>query len=64
MIKEGYQPGKGLGPHLEGIPTPILVSENPGRFGVGYQEDDSKEAIRGQSFVRGSVSMVGEGTKG
>ncbi|RDY03267.1 hypothetical protein CR513_13168, partial [Mucuna pruriens] len=45
MIKEGYQPGKGLGLHLEGIPTPIL------------------EAIRGQSFVRGSVLAIGEETK-
>ncbi|RDY01037.1 hypothetical protein CR513_15694, partial [Mucuna pruriens] len=32
MIKEGYQPGKGLGPHLEGIPTPILVSTKPDQF--------------------------------
>ncbi|RDX83624.1 Retrovirus-related Pol polyprotein from transposon 17.6, partial [Mucuna pruriens] len=44
MIKEGYQPGKGLGPQLTG--------------------DDSKEAVRGQSFVRGSVSAIEEGTEG
>ncbi|RDX60418.1 hypothetical protein CR513_61438, partial [Mucuna pruriens] len=45
MIKEGYQPGKGLGPHLTGTPAPIQVSENPGRFGIGYQGIDSQEAI-------------------
>ncbi|RDX66507.1 hypothetical protein CR513_54711, partial [Mucuna pruriens] len=63
MIKEGYQPGKGLGPHLEGIPAPILVLENPRQFGVGYQGNDSKEAVWGQSFVRGSVLAIGEGTE-
>ncbi|RDY06270.1 hypothetical protein CR513_09777, partial [Mucuna pruriens] len=41
MMKEGYQPGKGLGPHLEGIPAPILVLENPRRSGLGYQGNDS-----------------------
>ncbi|RDY12556.1 hypothetical protein CR513_02624, partial [Mucuna pruriens] len=37
MIKEGYQPGKGLGPHLSGISTPIRIQENKGRAGLGYQ---------------------------
>ncbi|RDY10762.1 hypothetical protein CR513_04673, partial [Mucuna pruriens] len=64
MIKEGYQPGKGLGPHLEGISAPILVLENLGRFGVGYQGNDSKEAIRGQSFVWGSMLAIEEETEG
>ncbi|RDX65966.1 hypothetical protein CR513_55321, partial [Mucuna pruriens] len=62
MIKGGYQPGKGLGPHLEGTPAPIQVLENLGRFGVNYQESDSKVVVRGQSFVRGSVSVIGEET--
>ncbi|RDY12610.1 hypothetical protein CR513_02558, partial [Mucuna pruriens] len=38
MIKEGYQPGKGLGPHLNGIPTPIT-----GRAGLGYQGGNQGE---------------------
>ncbi|RDX76370.1 hypothetical protein CR513_43637, partial [Mucuna pruriens] len=37
MIKEGYQPGKGLGPHLKGIPAPITIQENVGKAGLGYQ---------------------------
>ncbi|RDY06371.1 hypothetical protein CR513_09628, partial [Mucuna pruriens] len=41
MIKEGYQSGNGLGPHLEGIPTPILVQENLGQFGLDYRGNDS-----------------------
>ncbi|RDX65986.1 hypothetical protein CR513_55296, partial [Mucuna pruriens] len=61
MIKEGYQPGKGLDPHLTGIPAPIQVSENPGRFGIGYPGIDSQEAIPRQSFLRGSVSAIAEG---
>ncbi|RDX81506.1 hypothetical protein CR513_37806, partial [Mucuna pruriens] len=64
MIKEGYQPGKGLGPQLTGTPAPIQVSENPGRFGIGYHGIHSQEAIRGQSFLRGSVSAIEEGVEG
>ncbi|RDX91779.1 hypothetical protein CR513_26189, partial [Mucuna pruriens] len=45
MIKEGYQPGKGLGPHLNGIPTPIMVQENKGRTRLGYRGDDQGEYI-------------------
>ncbi|RDX83104.1 hypothetical protein CR513_36020, partial [Mucuna pruriens] len=35
MIKEGYQPGKGLGPHLNGISAPIEMRENTGKAGLG-----------------------------
>ncbi|RDX92419.1 hypothetical protein CR513_25468, partial [Mucuna pruriens] len=45
MIKGGYQPGKRLGPHLNGIPTPITIQENAGKAGLDYQggnEDPSQ----------------------
>ncbi|RDX93543.1 hypothetical protein CR513_24181, partial [Mucuna pruriens] len=64
MIKEGYQPGKELGPHLEGILASILVQANPGRSGLGYRGNESKEAVWGQSFVRGSVSVIGDEIEG
>ncbi|RDX92467.1 hypothetical protein CR513_25404, partial [Mucuna pruriens] len=37
MIKEGYQLGKGLGPYLNGISTPITIQENVGKAGLSYQ---------------------------
>ncbi|RDX64786.1 hypothetical protein CR513_56613, partial [Mucuna pruriens] len=66
MIKEGYQPGKGLGPLLEGIPAPIEIRENKGRARLGYQagnHDNSGQAHPawapwGQHFVRESVAMI------
>ncbi|RDX77095.1 hypothetical protein CR513_42840, partial [Mucuna pruriens] len=66
MIKEGYQPGKGLGPHLGGIPAPISVQENLGRFGLGYRGNDleenttlfKEEVVRGQLFVRGGMAAI------
>ncbi|RDY03821.1 hypothetical protein CR513_12550, partial [Mucuna pruriens] len=61
MIKGGYQPGRGLGPHLTGAASLIQVFENPRRFGIDYQGSNSQGAIRGHSFVRESVSAIGEG---
>ncbi|RDX78032.1 hypothetical protein CR513_41750, partial [Mucuna pruriens] len=66
MIKEGYQPGKGLGPFLDGITAPIKIQENKGRAGLGYQTGNqdwngqapSAPATWGQHFVRESVAMV------
>ncbi|RDX93934.1 hypothetical protein CR513_23744, partial [Mucuna pruriens] len=63
MIKEGYQPGKGLGPLLEGIPAPIEIQENKGRAGLGYQAGNQERArparaTWGQHFVRESVAMI------
>ncbi|RDY12590.1 hypothetical protein CR513_02583, partial [Mucuna pruriens] len=68
MIKEGYQPGKGLGPHLNGIPTPITVQENKGRAGLGYQGGNQGKHIDSfpnqsslnQYFVSGGVTMIGD----
>ncbi|RDY00988.1 hypothetical protein CR513_15743, partial [Mucuna pruriens] len=45
MIKEGYQPGKGLGPHLNGIPAPIMIVNNePSSSGNTFpmREDPSR----------------------
>ncbi|RDX93921.1 hypothetical protein CR513_23758, partial [Mucuna pruriens] len=63
MIKEGYQPGKGLGPLLEGIPAPIEIQENKGRAGLGYQASNHEKArptraTWGQHFVRESVTVI------
>ncbi|RDX71785.1 hypothetical protein CR513_48809, partial [Mucuna pruriens] len=67
MIKEGYQPGKGLGPLLEGILAPIKIQENKGRAGLGYQTGNHDrngqaplaQATWGQHFVRESVAVIG-----
>ncbi|RDX60131.1 hypothetical protein CR513_61760, partial [Mucuna pruriens] len=62
MIKEGYQPGKGLGPHLNGIST-----LNKGKVGLGYYGgnnqgkdlDSSPIAFNlDQHFTRGEVAMI------
>ncbi|RDY08034.1 hypothetical protein CR513_07790, partial [Mucuna pruriens] len=45
MIKEGYQPNKGLGPHLSGISTPIRIQENKERTRLGYKGDDQGKYI-------------------
>ncbi|RDY11087.1 hypothetical protein CR513_04289, partial [Mucuna pruriens] len=66
IIREGYQPGKGLGPHLNGIPTPIKIQENKGRAGLGYQrsnQDGNRQlspvgATLVQHFIRGSMAMI------
>ncbi|RDY10116.1 hypothetical protein CR513_05415, partial [Mucuna pruriens] len=65
MIK-GYQPGKGLGPHLNGIPTPIMIQENKGRTGLGYRGNNQGEYIGpfpnqsslDQYFASGGVAMI------
>ncbi|RDX84411.1 hypothetical protein CR513_34543, partial [Mucuna pruriens] len=43
MMKDGYLPGKGLGPCLEGISAPIQISENKGRAGIGYPKEEDLE---------------------
>ncbi|RDX97075.1 hypothetical protein CR513_20202, partial [Mucuna pruriens] len=57
MIKEGYQPGKGLGPRLGGIIAPIFVQENLGRSGLGYQGNDSG----GNTTLSKEEAILGEG---
>ena len=36
MQNYGYQPGKGLGPRLQGRKSPIPVSSKKGRAGLGF----------------------------
>ncbi|RDY09052.1 hypothetical protein CR513_06642, partial [Mucuna pruriens] len=43
MVKEGYQLGKGLGPHLNGIPISIAMRENKGKARLGYQGGNSQD---------------------
>ncbi|RDX74506.1 hypothetical protein CR513_45736, partial [Mucuna pruriens] len=67
MIKERYQPGKGLGSLLEDIPAPIKIQENKGRARLGYQTGNHDrnwqappaQATWGQHFVQESVAMIG-----
>ncbi|RDY09557.1 hypothetical protein CR513_06062, partial [Mucuna pruriens] len=51
VIKEGTQPGKGLGSHLNGIPAPIMLglnsnatstNENPSRTNESTKDKDIK----------------------
>ncbi|RDX86334.1 hypothetical protein CR513_32333, partial [Mucuna pruriens] len=66
MIKEGYQLGKGLGPHLSGIPAPIMIRENKGKVGLGYQGGNQDRdpgspqvgSALSQHYVRGNVAMI------
>ena len=37
MLKMGYE-GKGIGKHAQGMIDPILVEEQPKKFGLGYVE--------------------------
>lgn len=37
MFKSGYQEGKGLGVHLQGIPSPVSLPEKQDQFGLGYE---------------------------
>ncbi|RDY11064.1 hypothetical protein CR513_04322, partial [Mucuna pruriens] len=68
MIKEGYHPGKGLGLHLNGIPTPIVMRENMGKARLGYHRDNQEgnlasfqeEPTLTQCFVWGGVAMIGD----
>ncbi|RDY13378.1 hypothetical protein CR513_01726, partial [Mucuna pruriens] len=70
MIREGYQAGKGLGPHLDGISVLISVQENMGRSGLGYRGNNQGgstslakgEAVLGQLFVRESIAVIGDET--
>ncbi|RDX89105.1 Retrovirus-related Pol polyprotein from transposon 17.6, partial [Mucuna pruriens] len=62
-IKEGYQPGRGLGPHLDGIPAPIIVQENEGKTGLGVNlrnEIESKEARLGKQMPPDLMSKLVE----
>lgn len=36
MMKMGYDPGKGLGKHLQGSTDPVAVKAKNNRHGVGY----------------------------
>ncbi|RDY02332.1 hypothetical protein CR513_14216, partial [Mucuna pruriens] len=66
MIKEGYQPGKGLGPHLNGIPARITIQENVGKARLNYhgvimlgtQSPSQVELTLSQYFVKGSIAMI------
>ncbi|XP_070002034.1 uncharacterized protein [Nicotiana sylvestris] len=44
MLKNGFVPGKDLGPSLQGIVHPVRPSGNPGTFGLGFMptEKDMK----------------------
>ncbi|XP_070040196.1 uncharacterized protein [Nicotiana tomentosiformis] len=45
MLRQGYDPGKGLGASLQGILEPISPFSNNGTFGLGFrqtQEDEDK----------------------
>ncbi|CAL0333354.1 unnamed protein product [Lupinus luteus] len=37
MMKNGYDEGKGLGPHLQGAQSFVPVSEKFDKFGLGYE---------------------------
>ncbi|XP_070009740.1 uncharacterized protein [Nicotiana sylvestris] len=52
MIKQGYEPGKGLGASLQGISEPISPLGNRGTFGLGFrptQADKNKSKHRKKS---------------
>ncbi|RDY00849.1 hypothetical protein CR513_15917, partial [Mucuna pruriens] len=34
LTKGGYQPSRGIGPHLSGIVAPILIQKNSGKAGL------------------------------
>ncbi|XP_059288162.1 uncharacterized protein LOC132041467 [Lycium ferocissimum] len=56
MIRNGFEPGKGLGRNLQGIRKPVTIKNGKYRFGVGYKpcEAEEEEAEHGP---RGPVKM-------
>ena len=43
MFKMGYQEGKGLGKHAQGMVEPISVVERPKNVGLGYEQFNGEE---------------------
>ena len=37
MLKDGYEPGMGLGRNGDGTESLLKIAENRGRFGLGYK---------------------------
>ena len=60
MTRQGYQPGKGLGPKLQGTPHSIRPADNPGRQGLGFEEaaDERRLRIRLERGGRGKTMWV------
>jgi len=44
--------GKGLGPHLQGITSPIMLSDNNKRYGLGYELTLEDEFAKRASLKR------------
>ncbi|KAM3203104.1 hypothetical protein P3L10_030730 [Capsicum annuum] len=52
MLKNGFEPGRGLGKDLQGIIEPIVIPENGSKYRLGYQptkkdriEDESEKSL-------------------
>ncbi|XP_019416408.1 PREDICTED: uncharacterized protein LOC109327698 [Lupinus angustifolius] len=56
MIREGYQPGRGLGRYEQGRKEVLIPKVNKGRYGLGYKptHEDGLQAIGGRKSGHGA----------
>ncbi len=61
LKKMGYQPGKGLGPNLQGIATPVEVHKRQGRGAIGAygEEKGQRLADTGDTLTDVKAKMTG-----
>ena len=58
MLKDGYEPGIGLGLNGDGAVSLLEISENRGRFGLGYKPtcaDEKRIALERKEKILGHL---------
>jgi len=65
MLKDGYEPGMGLGRNGDGTVSLLKIVENRGRFGLGYKPTSAtnKRRIAFERKEKSLARLLGRGPR-